>query len=69
MSEGLQLYQKETPTQAIFWEIFEIFKNTNFEEHLRRAASVHSKSFVDKYLSSKNGDDYDKVDKLCVVNP
>ena len=30
-----QIYEKETPTQVIFSEYCEIFKNTYFEEHLR----------------------------------
>ena len=33
---GLQLYLKETPTWAFSCEIYEIFKNTYFEEHLKR---------------------------------
>ena len=36
---GLQLYQKETPTQVFFCEICEIFNNTYFEEHLWTSAS------------------------------
>ena len=36
--EGLQLYQKETPTQVFSCEYCEIFKNTYFGEHLRTAA-------------------------------
>ena len=31
--------QKETPTQIFCYEIFEIFKNTYFEERLRATAS------------------------------
>ena len=30
---------KETPTQVVFCEYCEIFKNTYFEEHLQMAAS------------------------------
>ena len=37
--EGVQLYQKETPTQVFFCEYCEIFKSTYFEEHLRTVAS------------------------------
>ena len=33
----LQLYSKETPTQVFY--CCDIFKNTYFEEHLRKAAS------------------------------
>ena len=32
--------KKDTPTQALFCEICEIFKNTYFEEHSRTTASV-----------------------------
>ena len=35
-SEGLQLYRKETPTQVFSCEIYQIFKNPYFEEHLKR---------------------------------
>ena len=40
--EALQLYQKETPTQVFFCEYCRIFKNTYFEEHLRKAASFYT---------------------------
>ena len=30
---------KETPSQVFSYEVYEIFKNTCFEEHLRAAAS------------------------------
>ena len=30
---------KETPSQVFSYEIYEIFKNTCFEEHLQAAAS------------------------------
>ena len=33
--EGLQIYLKETPTQAFSCKIYDIFKNAYFEEHLR----------------------------------
>ena len=33
--EGLQFYQKETPTQVLSIEICEIFKNTHFEKDQR----------------------------------
>ena len=29
---GLQIYQKETPTQMFSWRIYKIFKNTKFED-------------------------------------
>ena len=35
---SLQLYQKETPTQVFFCEIYEIFKNIYFEEQLLMTA-------------------------------
>ena len=37
---GLQLYLKETPKQVFSSEIWEIFKNTFFEEHLSTTAFV-----------------------------
>ena len=37
--KGLQLYWKENPTQVFSREICEIFRNTNFEEHLQTTAS------------------------------
>ena len=36
---SLQLYQKETPTQVFFCEIYEIFKSIYFEEQLLMTAS------------------------------
>ena len=39
---GLHLYQKETPTKVLSCEIFEIYKNTYFEEPLRTLASMNS---------------------------
>ena len=36
---GLQLNQKETPTQVFSCKIYEIFKSTYFEEYVRVAAS------------------------------
>ena len=33
---GKNFFKKETPTQVFFCEIYEIFKNTFFTEHLRR---------------------------------
>ena len=43
---GLQLYQKETPTQVFFGEYCEIFKNLYFEKHLRTTASVNSRAAI-----------------------
>ena len=40
IDQGLQLYQKQTPTQVLSCEYCEIFKNTYFEEHLQTAASA-----------------------------
>ena len=34
---GIQLHEKVTPAQVFSWEFCEIFKNTYFAEHLRRA--------------------------------
>ena len=39
LQAGLQYYQKETPTQVFSCEIYEVFKNTYFEEHLRTTVS------------------------------
>ena len=39
---GLQIYQNETPTQVFFYEYWEIFRNTYFEEDLQTAAPVYS---------------------------
>ena len=46
----LQLYQKETPTQAFICEFREIFKNTCFEKHLRMAAFVYLYCFIYHHL-------------------
>ena len=49
---GLELYEsKETPTQVFFCEICEVFKNTFFEERLRRSASVKSPKFEENWLT------------------
>ena len=37
---GSVTYSKQTPTQVFSCEYFEIFKNTYFEEHLRKTAFV-----------------------------
>ena len=47
---------KETPTQLFSCDYCEIFKNTYFEEHLGRAASVYSKGLL-KYKNC--------VKKIC----
>ena len=36
-----KLYQKETPTQVLSSEYCEVFKNTNFEEHLPATAFIY----------------------------
>ena len=38
--EDLQLYEKETPTQVLFFEYCEMLKNTFFAEHLGTTASL-----------------------------
>ena len=48
-NKGLQLYYKETPTQAFSRENYEIFKNTYFKDHLKRLLL----SFL-RYLYRKN---------------
>ena len=47
--EDLQCCEKETPTQLLSCEYWEIFKNTYFEKYLRTAASGFALSI--KYLS------------------
>ena len=47
---GLQL---ETPTQVFSCRIYEIFKNTHSEEHLRKAASAVRDFFHGKTKSLK----------------
>ena len=37
---GLQLNQKETPSEVSSHETCEIFKNTYFKEHLRTTGSI-----------------------------
>ena len=39
-----KLYQKETPTQVLSSEYCEVFKNTNFEEHLPATAFIYWKN-------------------------
>ena len=48
VSEGLQLYLKETQAQLFSCEYCEVFKNTYFEEHLRTAASEITNSHITK---------------------
>ena len=36
---GLQLYEKETPTQVFSRDLCEIFKNTFYKEHFQETAS------------------------------
>ena len=40
IKKSLTLYLKETPRQVFSCGIFDIFKNTYFEEHLRMTAST-----------------------------
>ena len=47
-TEGLQLYQKETPVQVFSCEICEIFKNSYFEELLRKIASVINLEYIQR---------------------
>ena len=44
--EGLQLYSKETATEALSCECSEIFENTYFANHIPKAASVLWSDFV-----------------------
>ena len=41
--------QKETPTQVLFCESCEIFKNTYFEKHLRKTASEDTSTLMLSY--------------------
>ena len=45
ISESLQIYQKEVPTQVFSSEICGIFKNIYFEEHVRTTSSVSESPF------------------------
>ena len=50
---GLQacdFIKKGTPRQVFSYEIFKIFKNTYFEEHLRTTASLFRKSVCNGVL-------------------
>ena len=47
----MQLYKKETPRQVFFCEICEVFKNTFFEERLRRSASIKLPKFEENWLT------------------
>ena len=49
ISESLQIYQKEVPTQVFSCEICEIFKNIYFEEHMRTTSSVSESPFQKPY--------------------
>ena len=40
LSNGLQFYLKDAPTQVFSYEFFEIFTSTFFIEYLRATASV-----------------------------
>ena len=46
VDEDQHQVEKETPTQVFSCDYCEFFKNTYFEEHLRRAASVYSKDLL-----------------------
>ena len=41
-ASGLQLYEREAPTQVFSCDYCEIFKYTSFEKHLQTTASVKS---------------------------
>ena len=45
-----------TPAQVFFCEIYEIFKNTYFEEHMQTAASKnsHQKLVVNYFLQNRH---------------
>ena len=40
--QGCNFIKKQTPTQVLSCEYYEIFKGSYFEKHLRTAASVYS---------------------------
>ena len=44
-----QLYLKKTSIQVFFSEHYETFKNTYFEEHLRKAGSRPSSGFHETF--------------------
>ena len=45
----MQLYEKETPTQELFCEYCEFFKNAYFEKHLRTIASENTLTLMLSY--------------------
>ena len=54
--EGLQLYQKETPTQVFSGDYCEIFKNIFFTKHLWTTASLQYECFgPELYLGLRGG--------------
>ena len=40
VADLLQVFKRETPTQAFFYEVYKTLKNTYFEEHLQMTASI-----------------------------
>ena len=40
LTQAIQIYENETPTQVLFCKYYKIFKNTYFEEYLLAAAFV-----------------------------
>ena len=46
---SLQAFLKETPTQVLSCEVWEILKNTYFEEHLQTTASGAKKAVVKNF--------------------
>ena len=66
--------KKETPTQVFFFKYCEIFKNTYFEEHLRRAASGNlvlngsDTNFTDRILFFTNGNLSLSNNVVCILN-
>ena len=40
VADLLQVFKRETPTQAFFYEVYKTLKSTYFEEHLQMTASV-----------------------------
>ena len=45
----MQAFLKETPTKVLSCEIWEILKNTYFEEHLQTTASGAKKAVVKNF--------------------
>ena len=69
--QGLQLYQKDSPTQVFSCEICKTFKNTCFVEHLQAAASGSWKHSIWTCCKTKDKDskEFFRKMKLTTLPP